>query len=106
MHEATFLAAEVPLKVAGYAVEVLDLAVQVAENGNLNAISDGGSAAAHARAALTAAGLNVRINLMGMQEDENAKGMLKTLRVHEQKAVELETQMNTVLIERGGLDLE
>ena len=42
MHEATFLAAEVPLKVAGYAVEVLDLAVQVAENGNLNAISDAG----------------------------------------------------------------
>ena len=42
---------------------------------------------------------------MGMQEDEDAQGMLKTLHVHEQKAVKLETQMNTVLIERGGLDL-
>ena len=105
MQEATFLAAGVPLKVTAYAVEVLDLAVQVAGSGNLNAISDAGSAAAHARAALTAAGLNVRINLLGMEEDADAQSMLKTLHTHEKKALDLETQMKTVLIERGGFNL-
>jgi glutamate formiminotransferase/formiminotetrahydrofolate cyclodeaminase len=105
MQEATFGAASVPLKVAGLAVEVLEFAVQVAESGNLNAISDAGSAAAHAQAALTSAGLNVRINLLGMAENSAAQQMLATLRAVEEKAAGLQDQMRNILIQRGGLNL-
>jgi len=51
------------------AVEVLELALQVIESGNRNAISDGGSAAALAEAALEGAGLNVRINIASLEDN-------------------------------------
>ena len=106
MQEATFIAASVPLKVAGLAVEVLNLAVQVAGTGNVNAISDAGSAAAHAQAALTSAGLNVRINLLGMDENPSAQQMLQTLHTLEVQAAGLQDQMRTILTERGGFKLD
>ena len=52
------------------AVSVMELAVEAAELGNLNAISDAGSAVALSRAALTAAGYNVRINLQSIRDVE------------------------------------
>ncbi len=105
MHTATLQAARVPLKVAGMVVEVLNLAVKTAEAGNLNAISDAGSAAAHAQAALVSAGLNVRINLMEM-EDPQAVQMLGELREFEKQAAMLQGQMRTALTGRGGFDLD
>ena len=47
----------------------------VAEKGNSNAITDAGSAAALARAALTGAGMNVRINLTGLEDPDSAAKM-------------------------------
>jgi glutamate formiminotransferase/formiminotetrahydrofolate cyclodeaminase len=55
-------AAEVPLRVARAAVAVLELAAQTATHGNSNAISDSGTAAYMAQAALRGAALNVRAN--------------------------------------------
>jgi len=56
-------AADVPLRTAGVAAEVLDLAQRIAPIGNRNAVSDAGVAAQLAAAALRGAILNVRINL-------------------------------------------
>jgi glutamate formiminotransferase/formiminotetrahydrofolate cyclodeaminase len=102
---ATLNAAQVPLEVARKAVEVLKMASEAAELGNLNAISDAGSASALARAGLTSAGYNVRINLLGMPEDNNAKKMTAELVTIEHTADELITQVKVTLTTRGGMQL-
>jgi formiminotetrahydrofolate cyclodeaminase len=60
---AMIAAAEVPLRTAEVAAEVLDLAHQVAPIGNPNAVSDAGVGAQLAGASVRGAILNVRINL-------------------------------------------
>jgi glutamate formiminotransferase/formiminotetrahydrofolate cyclodeaminase len=111
MTAATLHAAEVPLKVAGLSVEVLGLAAEVTGQGVLNAISDGGCAAAHAQAALVSAGLNVRINLLdmlgkqGLPDNPEARRMLDKLKTLENEAATLQARVRTILVERGGFDL-
>lgn len=61
IQSSTMIAAEVPLKTAELALNVLKLLVIVAEKGNLNAITDAGTGGAIALAAITGAGANVRI---------------------------------------------
>jgi formiminotetrahydrofolate cyclodeaminase len=56
-------AAEVPLRTAQVAAEVLDMARRIAPIGNPNAVTDAGVAAQLASAAVRGALLNVRINL-------------------------------------------
>ena len=72
-------AAEVPLRVARDAVATLGLAAVVAEHGNVNAISDAGSAAYLAQAALNGAALNVRANAAAVQDRPTAASWLKEL---------------------------
>jgi len=103
MNIATIGAAQVPLEVAQRAVRVMELALEVADKGNPNAISDAGSAAAHARAALFAAGLNVRINLRDIPDHAAAPAMLSELNALETLARSLEKQVLSVLAERGGI---
>ncbi len=62
---ANLQAAVVPLEVARMAAETLMLCVELAQTANLNAISDAATGASLARAALTAAALNVRTNTRG-----------------------------------------
>jgi glutamate formiminotransferase/formiminotetrahydrofolate cyclodeaminase len=102
---ATLGAILIPRLVAAGAVEALELAVQVAASGNLNAISDAGSAAALARAALTGAGLNVRINCLNLQDRQAVLGFLAELDGLTARASELEREVNRLLVERGGLTL-
>ncbi len=103
IQQATYRAAQVPLHVANLAVQTLELAVQVAQSGNLNAISDAGSSAALARAALTGAGLNVRINLNSINAPELAEPLLNELSSLEARACALETEIARALRERAGL---
>lgn len=103
IQKATLQAARVPLKVAKLANQVLELAVEAARLGNINAISDAGSAAALARAALTGAGLNVRTNLKGMESHLQAVPMLAELCPLETRADELEKVLHQILVERGEL---
>jgi formiminotetrahydrofolate cyclodeaminase len=63
-------AAEVPLRTAQVAAEVLDMAQRIAPIGNPNAVSDAGVAAQLASAAVRGALLNVRINLPYLPADE------------------------------------
>lgn len=103
LETATNQAIQVPLQVAGKAVSVLELALQAASLGNLNAISDAGSAAALARAALTGAGLNVRINCLSLQHPADEQAPLSGIKALEAQAASLETQIQQVLIGRGNL---
>jgi formiminotetrahydrofolate cyclodeaminase len=86
-------------------VEVIKLAAEAAELGNLNAISDAGSASALARAGLTGAGYNVRINLLSMPDDPAATKMISELAGIESQADEMITRIKGALTIRGGLSL-
>jgi len=100
---ATINAAFVPLQTVKNAVQVMDLAAQCARDGNLNAISDAMSGAVMARAALTAAGYNVRINLNSLEDKLVGEKMLKELADLERQADQIEKQIRTTMEERGGV---
>ena len=100
---ATLHAARIPLDVATSAVEVMRLARIAVSQGNLNAISDGATGAALAKAALTGAGYNVRINLLSYGDLPEAKEMLAELARLEVDAKALEMELQSTLAERGGI---
>ena len=101
IQQATLEAARVPLSVVEKITELIVLTRQVAEVGNLNAITDAGSAAALAQAGLTGASLNVRINL-GSIKDKKVVGDL-TARLVElnQQADSNLTAIQAAVEERG-----
>ncbi|HEX6475148.1 MAG TPA: cyclodeaminase/cyclohydrolase family protein [Candidatus Limnocylindria bacterium] len=71
---AMVAAAEVPLRTAEVAAEVLDLAHRIAPIGNPNAVSDAGVGAQLASASVRGAILNVRINLPYLPADSPLRG--------------------------------
>jgi formiminotetrahydrofolate cyclodeaminase len=82
----------------------MELALKCARHANVNAISDAMSGFALARAALTAAGYNVRINVKSLGEVSSSGGrMLKDLLELEQKADKLEKEIREVMKDRGGI---
>jgi formiminotetrahydrofolate cyclodeaminase len=94
------------LHVARQALAVLEMSLQAVTYGNVNAISDGGAASALARAALTAAGYNVRINVTSLQDLSAGQAMLDELQELEGQADALEAQVRAQLVQRGGLPLQ
>ncbi len=100
---ATLNAMHVPLHTAKGAVRVMELAARCARDGNLNAISDAMSGGAMARAALTAAGCNVRINLNSLEDKSAGEKMLKELQDLEKKADRIEQELRATMEERGGI---
>lgn len=98
---ATYQAASVPLDVAENSLKVLKLAQAVARKGNLNAVSDAASAAALAQAAIIGAGHNVRINLIGLESEEQAAGMLQRLQEIETAQIEIHSTIHTIIKERS-----
>jgi glutamate formiminotransferase/formiminotetrahydrofolate cyclodeaminase len=105
IQEATLVATQIPLQTAKDALRVMELALQAARLGNTNAITDGASGAALARAALTSAGYNVRINRASLKDAAQADALLVELKHVEAKAVEMDAALRQVLVERGGLAL-
>lgn len=103
MEEATLQTIRVPLSVSQKAVDVLGLAVEAAQKGNVNAISDAASGAALAKAALTASSLNVRINCPNLKDQATARRFLDELKQYHTRASLLEEQLNQALSTRGNL---
>ncbi len=103
VESATLQAAQVPLENARRAVQVMELAERAATLGNFNAITDAASAAAMGRAALSAAGYNVRINAASLKSEPTRKSLLEELRALENRAIEIEARMRAVLEERAGI---
>lgn len=96
-------AARVPLEVAGKAVQVIVLAAQAVAKGNVNAICDGATAAALARAGLDGAIYNVLVNLASLEDAGQADSMLDELGQLKRQAEEIEAQIRRHMTERGGL---
>jgi glutamate formiminotransferase/formiminotetrahydrofolate cyclodeaminase len=105
LETAMLHAARVPLETARRAVAVIELAVQAATLGNVNAISDAGTAAALARAALTGAGLNVRTNTLNLADRAIADRLVGEIVDLEIQASAYEAQLKQTLRERGHLQL-
>jgi glutamate formiminotransferase/formiminotetrahydrofolate cyclodeaminase len=93
---ATQHATIVPLHTARLCLEALGLIHFVAANGNTNAMSDAASAAFMARAAIDAAGMNVRINAATLEDKAQAQRY-----VEEWKNIQSQTllRVNQVLTE-------
>lgn len=70
IQEATKGAISVPLEVMSRSRDVLDLAKEAAESGNINAVSDAGCSALCAKAGIESAYLNVLINLKGLKDEK------------------------------------
>ena len=104
IERATHRAAIVPLQIARQATSVLKLATEVAETGNVNAVTDAGSAGAIAQAALRATGLNVRTNASNVSNREAADEWLQELAGLETQAQAAEAHLHAALKERAGLE--
>jgi glutamate formiminotransferase/formiminotetrahydrofolate cyclodeaminase len=105
IQEATIEAAHVPFETARKSLRVLQLALQVAAMGNRNAITDAGTAAALAQAAIRGAGYNVRVNCLGIKDTAKVQEFLEELQSVENRAQHFATQINGILKDRGGLPL-
>jgi glutamate formiminotransferase/formiminotetrahydrofolate cyclodeaminase len=103
IRNATLNAANVPLHVGEDAVKVMEIALKCVKDANVNAISDAMSGFALARAALSAAGYNVRINLKTLEDKSAGEKMLKELADLEKKAEKIEQDIQNVMRERGGI---
>src|SRR5258706_893116 len=100
---ATLNAANIPLHVADDAVKVMELALKCAQHANPNAVSDSMSGFTMSRAALTAAGYNVRININSLEDKSPGDKMIKELGELEKKADKLEKEIRKVMKDRGGI---
>ena len=103
IQDATLGAALVPLEVAEKSLRVMGLALEAARSGNLNAISDAGSAVHLAFASLTSATYNVRINLSGLDDKKKADKMKQALEEIEKQAWKSQDGVKEILKDRGGL---
>lgn len=103
IQEKTLGAAEVPQIVCRQALEVLQLAERVAQLGNKNATSDAAVAALMATAAIDGAGLNVRINLMDLEDQERAEQMRQELSLIIEQAHEIRARTLQHAEQRAGL---
>ena len=84
----------------------MELALRCVESANVNAISDAASAAAMAKAGLTAAGYNVRINVASLPDPSAGGQFLGQIRELEKQAVQIEKTIREKMEERGGFSLE
>jgi len=101
VEQATLGAAIVPHRVAGLAMRVLRLALSAVEHGNLNAISDGASAANLAIAAVRSAILNVRINRKALKDPSAADDLLLDVQGYEAEIVGIEQKIAQFLADRA-----
>lgn len=103
LQQANKMIIQAPLKVAYLAVEVQQLAVELARTGNLNAISDAASAATLAVACLGGSALNVRVNCPYNPDSDFVSAIIKELSTLEETSQKLEQELICILKERGNL---
>ncbi len=103
MEEATLAAAVVPHRVAGLAMQVLRLASEAVELGNLNAVSDAASASYLTVAAVKGAGMNVMINRNSLRAPAAADQLLADIRAYQVEIAAIEEGIASTLRERANL---
>ncbi len=100
---ATAHAADVPLNVARLAVEAMQLAEQVAQQGNKNAATDAATGVLVGLAAVEGAALNVRVNVAGLDDGELAARYQNDVFALVERAHELRDAVIAVAEERAGI---
>ena len=90
IQDATVYAIEVPFKTIERSFDVFALCEAMAEHGNPNSVSDAGVGALCARAAVTGAYLNVKINAAGLTDKQYAAEITAKAHDYVQKANEIE----------------
>jgi glutamate formiminotransferase/formiminotetrahydrofolate cyclodeaminase len=93
MEEATRYAIEVPMRTVEKSFEVFALCAAMIENGNPNSISDAGVGVLCAKAAVTGAYLNVKINASGLEDKTYAAEVTNRAAQFVQKANQLEREL-------------
>jgi len=102
IEQTTIRAGEVPLEVARLSLEVAQLARTLVQLGNINAVTDAAAAAIMAQAAVQAAGLNIRVNAVSLQNQELAQAWKSEVDSLESKAAALVETVRITAAERGG----
>jgi glutamate formiminotransferase/formiminotetrahydrofolate cyclodeaminase len=98
---ATLHAMQVPLETARASLQALQLALVVAESGNVSSITDAAVAGLMARAAVEGAGLNVRVNAASLQDQAQARTLIEELATIRSRAANLVEQVIAVAEQRG-----
>ncbi len=101
VQQALQVASLTPLRVARQAARVQALAVEVAETGNTNAITDAAAGAHLACVAQRVAGLNVKVNAGEVTDRKAAEEWLRQLNELESQARALTERLTHVMRERG-----
>jgi glutamate formiminotransferase/formiminotetrahydrofolate cyclodeaminase len=102
---ATRNAASIPLQVIENAVKVIHLAKEVVECGNINAITDAGSAALLAQTAIKVAGLNVKINAAMASDKLASEEWVHAYLIHSQEADSVFEQIQSIINSRSGMQI-
>lgn len=97
MEKATLKATEVPLETMRAAMEVLPIAMSMAEKGNPNSVSDAGVGALAARSAVMGALLNVKINAAGLKDRTLAEKLVAEAEKIAEEAQALEQDVLSVV---------
>jgi formiminotetrahydrofolate cyclodeaminase len=79
IQDALVAAAEVPLRLAGLAADVIALAERIVDDANPNVVSDVAVAASSARAALEAAVVNVEVNVASITDPDRRAALAARL---------------------------
>jgi len=91
------------LQTARDCLAALKLAKRMCEIGNENAISDAAAGAHMAKAGFMAAGLNVRINLLGYEDNKDAQALKAEWDDMAKEANALMDAMTAIVYERMGI---
>ena len=93
IEEATKYATEIPFKTVQRSFDVFALCEAMVETGNPNSVTDAGVGALCAKAAVTGAYFNVRINAATLQDKEFAADIVKKAYEYVGKAAALEAKI-------------
>jgi formiminotetrahydrofolate cyclodeaminase len=86
-------ACQVPLQVAEMALQVADLGVQAARDGNPDMITDAGVSVSMARAAVLGALMNVRINLAAIKDPDLVAQMDRKIKQIKRQVIDKEQEL-------------
>jgi glutamate formiminotransferase/formiminotetrahydrofolate cyclodeaminase len=103
IQDATVHATEVPLATARAALAALELALLIANKGNVNAATDAASAAWMAMASIQSAALNVRVNAASIHDAAQKDAWLTELNAIDARAQTLLKEVQAVVAQRAGI---
>jgi formiminotetrahydrofolate cyclodeaminase len=95
--KANLFAIETPLAIADACAALMGMATDLVDKGNVNLVSDVGTAALLAYAGLRGAILNVRVNLRGVAEETRAASLRERVRRLEVDAEKLREEALTAI---------